>query len=76
MENNAHSYTEAAEYTPEAPKENYSENTPKEISTALVELLKLHKRESEGDETITMIEWNRAIINCWSALDNAGKIEC
>ena len=34
-------------------------------------LLKLHEREAEGDETITMKEWNAAITAGKAVLNNA-----
>jgi len=69
MENSAHSFTEGAEYNPEnetlrepikfSPAEFYDHYL--EVSLALSKLLELHQREKNGDETITMKEWNAAI---------------
>ena len=76
MENTAHSFTEAAEYTPEnnPPKKHglfnlYMEHL--DVTMALENLLKLHEREAAGDETITMKEWNAAITACKAVLNNA-----
>lgn len=78
MDKNAHSFTEAAEYTPEnnPPKKHglfnlYMDHL--DVTMALENLIALHEREAEGDETITMKEWNAAITAGKAALNNATK---
>ena len=76
MENTAHSFTEAAEYTPEnnPPKKHSLFNLYMEhldVTMALDNLLKLHEREAAGDETITMKEWNAAIAAGKAVLNTA-----
>lgn len=76
MENTAHSFTEAAEYTPEnnPPKKNSLFNLfidHLEVTMALSKLIELHEREAEGDETITQKEWNAAIAAGKVVLNNA-----
>lgn len=76
MENTAHSFTEAAEYTPEnnPPKKNSLFNLfidHLDVTMALSKLIELHEREAAGDETITMKEWNAAITAGKTALNNA-----
>ena len=63
--NAGHSYTESGFFDERA---HYGRTRkPIELSLetlalmALQNLLKLHHREKEGDETITMKEWNNAI---------------
>lgn len=75
MENTAHSFTEAAEYTPESnpPKKHGLFNlymAHLDVTMALDNLLKLHDREAEGDETITMKEWKAAITAGKAVLNN------
>lgn len=76
MENTAHSFTEAAEYTPEnnPPKKHGLFNlymNHLDVTMALEKLIALHEREAAGDETITMKEWNAAIAAGKAALNNA-----
>ena len=75
-ENTAHSFTEAAEYTPEnnPPKKHGLFNlymAHLDVTMALENLIALHEREAEGDETITMKEWNAAITAGKDVLNNA-----
>ena len=44
------------------------------IKQALTTLLDLHKRESAGDETITMKEWNNAIKQAEKSLENDKEV--
>lgn len=76
MENTAHSFTEAAEYTPEnnLPKKHGLFNiymAHLDVTMALENLIALHDREAEGDTTITMKEWNAAITAGKEVLNNA-----
>ena len=74
-ENTAHSFTEAAEYTPEnnPPKKNSLFNLfidHLDVSMALSKLIELHEREAAGTETVTTEEWTAAIENGRKALEN------
>lgn len=63
--NAGHSYTEAGLFDEQPNSGNKTETAEPthdlSVLIALQELLKLHHREKDGDETITMKEWNNAI---------------
>lgn len=77
MNNTAHSFSEATEHNPENQKPQQPAKMSLydlqisylDVSMALSKFLELHGREAEGDETITMKEWNAAIAEGKAALN-------